>query len=79
MPFARPNTVVVPMRKEADGWKFDFPADSALQLRVGRLNEKFRNYVNPLEVVKQEVKNDPTTKENATSRLKLLLEQAARE
>ena len=79
LPFVRPGVVVAPMRKEKDGWKFDFPADSALQLRVGRLNEKAKNYVNPLDVVKQEVKSDPTTKENVTNRLKSLLEQAARE
>lgn len=79
MPFMRPNVVVVGMKKEKDGWKFDFPVDSTLQLRVGRLNEKYKNYVNPLDVLKQEVKIDPTTKENATSRLKTLLEQAAKE
>jgi hypothetical protein len=74
-----PTTVVVPMKKEGGEWKFDFPADAPLQLRVGYLNDKYKNYVNPLEIVTQEVKNDPTTKENVTSRLKTLLEQAAKE
>lgn len=72
-------TVVVPMKKEGNEWKFDFPADPALQLRVGYLNDKYKNYVNPMEIVTQEVKNDPSTRENVTSRLKSLLEQAAKE
>ena len=72
-------TVVVPMKKEGNEWKFDFPADAPLQLRVGYLNDKYKNYVNPMEIVTQEVKNDPSTRENVTSRLKSLLEQAAKE
>lgn len=79
MKFKNPTTVVVGMKKEGDEWKFDFPVDGSLQLRVNYLNEKYRNYVNPLEVVTREVKNEPTTKENVTSRLKQLLEEAARE
>src|SRR5262245_34371717 len=73
------TTVVVPMKKEGGEWKFDFPADPQLQLRVGYLNDHYKDYVNPMQIVTQEVKNDPTTKENVTSRLKSLLEQAAKE
>lgn len=79
MKHAKPTTVVVPMKKDHGEWKFDFPADETLQLRVGYLNDRYKNYVNPMEVVTQEVKNDPATKENVTSRLKSLLEQAAKE
>ena len=74
-----PTTVVVPMKKEKGEWKFDFPADANLQLRVGYLNDHYKDYVNPMEIVTQEVKNDPSTKENVTTRLKTLLEQAAKE
>ena len=77
--FLNPTTVAVPMKKEKEGWKFDFPADSALQVRVGHMKDKYKNYINPFTIVTQEVKNDPTTKENVTGRLKTLLEQAARE
>jgi len=77
--FKNPSTCVVGMKKDAKGWKFDFPSDAALQLRVGHMNEKYKNYVNPFEMVTQEVKNDPNTKENATARLKELLEGAAKE
>lgn len=79
LPYKSANTVVVGMRKDKDGWKFDFPSPTDLQVRVGRLNDKYKNYVNPLEVVTSEVKNDPSTKENVASRLKTLLEQAAKE
>jgi hypothetical protein len=77
--FVNPNTIAVPLRKDKDVWKFDFPVDPALQLRVGHMKDKYKNYVNPFTIVTQEVKNDPTTKENVTGRLKTLLEQAARE
>ncbi len=78
--YTNDRTIVVPLKKDAKlGWLYDFPADSALQLRVGNLNDKYKNYVNPLKIVTQEVKNDPSTREDATGRLKTLLEQAARE
>ncbi len=75
----KPNTVVVPMKKENGEWKFDFAADNNLQLRVAYMIEKYMNYVNPMEIVTQEVKNDPSVKENVTARIKTLLEQAAKE
>lgn len=79
MRFGNTATAAVGMKKEAGAWKFDFPADPALQTRVGHLNDKYKNYVNPFQIVTQEVKNDPSTKENATQRLRTLLEQAALE
>ncbi|MBA4188860.1 MAG: hypothetical protein C0467_12755 [Planctomycetaceae bacterium] len=75
----KPNTVVAPMKKEAGEWKFDFAADNNLQLRVAYMNDKYMNYVNPMEKVTQEVKNEPETRENATARIKTLMEQAAKE
>ncbi|MGL6094366.1 MAG: hypothetical protein ACRC7O_01015 [Fimbriiglobus sp.] len=74
------NKVTVAMKKTPEeGWKFDLPADTGLATRVTYLNEKGNNYVNPMVVINQEVKIDPTTKENATQRLKELMEQAAKE
>lgn len=72
-------TMVVPMKKEKDGWKFDFPTNERLQNHIAYLNKNYKNYVNPMETVTHEVKNDPTTKDNVTQRLKTLLEQAAKE
>jgi hypothetical protein len=79
MRFVNATSAVVPMKKDGSEWKFDFPADGALQLRVGYLNDKYKNYINPLRMVTQEVKNDPSTRENTTNRLKSLLEQASKE
>ncbi len=79
MVYKNATTVVAKVKKDGAEWKFDFPADASLQLRVGHLNDKYKNFTNPLEIVTQEVKNDPSTRENVTSRLKSLLEQAAKE
>lgn len=79
LPFKTRGTAVVPLKKDAGGWKFDVPVTPLLQTRVGYLNDKYKNYVNPFEIVTQEVKNDPSTRENVTSRLRTLLEQAAKE
>jgi hypothetical protein len=78
MPYKTTTTVLVKMKKEEE-WKFDFPVDTTLPARVSHLNDKYKNYQNPLEIVTQEVKNDPSTRENVTTRLKTLLEQAAKE
>jgi len=79
MRYVNVTTAAVPMKKEQGQWKFDFPVDAPLQLRVGILNDKYKNYVNPLRTITHEVKTDPSTKENTTQRLKSLLEQAAKE
>jgi hypothetical protein len=72
-------TTVVAMKKEDGKWKFDFKADNTLQHRVERMNDKYKIYINPFQMVTQEVKNDPNTRENTTTRLKSLLESAAKE
>lgn len=79
MTFKNTTTATVAMKKDGAVWKFDIPVSANLQTRVGYLNEKYKNYVNPFEIVTQEVKNDPSTRENVTSRLRTLLEQAAKE
>jgi len=69
----------VEMKKEDGKWKFDFRPDSSIQQKVARMNDKYKQYVNPFEMVTQEVKNDPSTRENTTERLKKLIEGAAKE
>ena len=79
MGFSSGNAVAVPMVKDKEGWKFDFPSNTLLQTRVAYLNDKYMHYFNVYEMLDQDVKNDPTTRENTTSRLKTELEKAAKE
>ncbi len=79
MGFSSGNAVAVPMVKDKEGWKFDFPSNTLLQTRVAYLNDKHMHYFNVYEMLDQDVKNDPTTRENTTSRLKTELEKAAKE
>ncbi len=78
-PYTTPTTVVVPMIKDKEGWKFDFPSNTALQTRIAYMNEKHMHYFNVYEMLDQDVKNDPTTRENTTDRLKTELQNAAKE
>ncbi len=73
------NVVRVGMAKEKEGWKLDFPSDTLLKNRVSYLKEKHKHYQNAFETIKQNVKNDPTSRENATEALKKELESAAKE
>ncbi len=80
MVYTAPTTVKVKLANDPTlGWQFDFPADPALQVRVAYLNDKAKNYVNAMKVITQDVKTDPTTKEDLTNQLKIKLESAARE
>lgn len=72
------NQSTVRMKKEAGAWKFDFHAGPELQTCVARLNDEYKDYVNAFKVMTTEVKNEPTTKENAENRLKTLMEEAAK-
>lgn len=69
----------VEMVKQDGKWKFDFRPDNSIQQKVSRMNDKYKQYVNPFEMVGQEVKNDPSTREDTTERLKKLIEGAAKE
>jgi hypothetical protein len=69
----------VEMVKVDGKWKFDFRPDNTIQQKVSRMNDKYKQYVNPFEMVGQEVKNDPSTREDTTERLKKLIEGAAKE
>jgi hypothetical protein len=65
--------------KEGDAWKLDFPATAAVQTTVARLNEKHKVYVQKLEILTKEIKNEADTKENVMRRMKELLEDAAKD
>lgn len=77
-----PAELKVKIKKEGEGdkmqWRIDFPVSEKLQASVTRLNDYYKDYVNPIKIISQEIKNDPTTKENVKKRLKELLEEAAR-
>jgi hypothetical protein len=82
--FVRPlkftgSSTTVGMKKDKGGWKFDFQPDNTLPQRVARMNDKYKRYVNPFEIIGQEVKNEPSTRENVTPRLKKEIESAAKE
>ena len=72
-----PSTVKVV--KEGDAWKLDFPAPPALQTSVARLNDRHKVYVQKLEILTKEIKNEADTKDNVKKRLKELLEDAAKD
>jgi hypothetical protein len=65
--------------KQGDVWKLDFPAPPQLQTSVTRLNDKYRTYVQKLEILTREIKNEADTKENVKKRMKELLEDAAKD
>jgi hypothetical protein len=64
--------------KEGDVWKLDFPTSPKLQTSVARLNEKYKTYVQKLEILTKEIKNEADTKENVMRRMRELLEDAAK-
>ena len=66
------------LKKEAGAWKLDVPVSQNQQAATTRINDRYKDYLNPFKIVSQEVKNDPTTKENVKNRLKTLLEEASR-
>ncbi|VTS00723.1 hypothetical protein [Tuwongella immobilis] len=65
------------VKQSDDSWKIAFPASVAQQAATSRLIDRYKDYVNPFKIVSQEIKRDPTTKENVKKRLKELLEEAA--
>ncbi len=75
----RSNKIMFNMKKEGEVWKLDIPVDSTLQSSVTVLKDKYKNFVNPIDDVKGNLKIDATTKENVSSELKRLLEQASKE
>jgi len=73
------NVLTLPMKKDGEVWKIDVPVDSGLQNAVSTLKDKSKNFVNPLNDVKDNVKIDSTTKENVAAELRRLLEQGSKE
>ena len=74
--------LVVPLKvklvKEGDVWKFDFPNTVAVQVGVARLKDRHNVYVQKMETISKEIKNDADTKENVLRRMKELFEDAAK-
>jgi hypothetical protein len=70
----------VELRKEGDGdkaqWKIYLPVTPDLRLCVDYLAENGSNYVNAINRVKEDVKNDATTKESFENALKKALEES---
>ena len=75
-----PVTGVVELRKEGDGvngqWKIYLPVTPELRLCVDYLHDNGSNYVNAINRVKEDLKNDATTKESLENALKKALEES---
>ena len=65
--------------KQGENWKLDFPIPAELQVSSTRLNDKYKTYVQRLDKLSREIKNDPETKEKTKTRMKELLEDAAKD
>ena len=70
----------VELRKEGDGgngqWKIYLPVTPQLRLCVDYLADNGSNYVNAINRVKEDLKNDATTKESLENALKQVLEES---
>ena len=75
-----PVTGVVELRKEGDGnngqWKIYLPVTPELRVCVDYLHDNGSNYVNAINRVKEDLKNDATTKESLENALKKALEES---
>jgi hypothetical protein len=73
------NPATIPLKLEGEGenmqWKIDIPVTGPMRTSVDRLNKKYMDYYNALNVVDQDVKTDATTKYDAEGRLKRELEK----
>ena len=70
----------VELRKEGDSasgqWKIYLPVTPQLRLCVDYLADNGSNYVNAINRVKEDLKNDATTKESLENALKKALEES---
>jgi hypothetical protein len=75
-----PSDGRVELRKEGDSangqWKILLPVTPALRLCVDYLADNGSNYVNAINRVKEDLKNDATTKESLENALKKVLEES---
>jgi hypothetical protein len=75
-----PVSGTVDLRKEGEGdkaqWKIYLPVTADLRLSVDYLADKGSNYVNAINRVKEDLKNDATTKEGLERALKEKLEES---
>ena len=67
----------IPLIKDESGfWKVNFPVNERLMDSVECLKEKGTNYRNGIQEVRDEVKNNPVTKEDIHNRLTSALEKS---
>ncbi|HEX3147045.1 MAG TPA: hypothetical protein VHR66_03125 [Gemmataceae bacterium] len=62
--------------KEGDYWKIDIPVTPEMRMRVDRLIQCSKDYVNAYKKMSEEVRTERTTKLDVATRLKELTEEA---
>lgn len=67
---------VVRLVKEGEVWKIDIPVTPEMRNRVDRLNRCYKDYVNALQKMSEEVRIERTTKADVANRLNELLGEA---
>jgi hypothetical protein len=67
---------VVHLVKENDNWKIHLLVTDRMRTAVGKLRDKGGNYKNSIQVVRDEVKNNPATQENVESALHQRIDEA---
>lgn len=78
VPFDYSGTPInaIPLIKEGGFWKVNFPVNPRLMTSVEYLKENGTNYRNGIEQVRDEVKNNPATKEQIQSELERRLKES---
>ncbi len=68
---------VIPLIKDESGfWKVNFPVNERLMVSVEYLKENGTNYRNAIREVRDEVKNNPVTKEDIQTRMESALNKS---
>ncbi len=75
-PLFRSVGAQVELRREGNQWKIYLPVTPDLRLCVDYLAENGSNYANAVDRVKEDLKNDATTKESLENALKQALEES---
>ena len=70
-----PSLAQVQLKKKEDIWRIELPLTEVERAHFDWIERYGQDYVNRLDVVKNEMKTDATTKENVHSALKVQLEQ----
>ena len=75
-PFGPPMTAIELVKDSSGYWKLNLPVTTRLRLSVDALKEKATNYRNAIQEVRDEVKNNPVTKEDIQTRLETALDKS---